>query len=71
MSDETYSREFPLQRPPDLDDYTDEQIADATDLMRLTRKAVAPNPIAQALYPPLTKTAPKSHHLTCTCRECR
>ena len=51
--------EFPLKKVPNPDDYTDEDVAAVADLMARTRKAVAPNPLAQALYPPVPPHKPR------------
>jgi hypothetical protein len=48
-----HAGEFPLKKVPDPDDADPEYLAAVTEQMRRTRKAVAPNPLAQALYPTL------------------
>lgn len=53
------ANEFPLKKVPDLDDYDDEAIEAIRSEMERTRKAVAPNPVAQAIYPPLRPVKPR------------
>jgi len=48
-----WSNEFPLKRVPNPDDFDPEQLEAIRALMAATREAVAPNPIAQAMMPPL------------------
>jgi hypothetical protein len=48
-----YASGFPIKAIPNPDDVDPEYLAAVTERMRRTRRAVAPNPLAQALYPPL------------------
>lgn len=50
-----YSVTFPIGKVPDPDQADPEYLEAVTELMRRTRQAVAPNPLAQAMYPPLRK----------------
>ena len=50
---------FPLGRVPDPDDYDPAIVEEVRAKMAAERKAVAPNPLAQALYPILPTYRPK------------
>ena len=56
---DSYSMCFPLRVVPDPDEASADYLAQVTSSMQRTRQAVAPNPLAQALYPTLRPYKPK------------
>ena len=50
-----YATSFPIGKVPNPDDADPDYLAAVTEQMRRTRQAVAANPLAQAMYPPMRK----------------